>query len=243
MLFKKLRYAKYYAGVLFRNWRSKKESFAQHGEDLIVEKMLNKVESFIDIGANDGVLFSNTYKFAKTGARGLCLEPSPSTFVKLRLNHLFHPKIKCVRAAVSNKPGSLPFIEDGYEAVLSRVAQAEHEESNEQSGSPATIEVPALTLDQILSKYESFKKIDLLSIDVEGHERQILEGMNDSSLHARVIILESDKCEVDEILSLPALKLYVPRYSNGVNLILVNNSEKVTDLSVKEELPGNYKKC
>ena len=225
MLVKKLRYAKYYAGVLFRNWRSKKESFAQHGEDLLVEQLLQKVQSFIDIGANDGVLFSNTYKFAKSRARGLCLEPSPSTFFKLRLNHLFHPKVKCVRAAVSNRPGSLPFIEDGYEAVLSRVAQTEHEESNEQSGSPATIDVPALTLDQILSKYESFKEIDLLSIDVEGHERQILEGIKDSSLRARIIILETDKADVEEVLSLPALKSYVPRYTNGINLILAHESE------------------
>ena len=225
MLVKKLRYAKYYAGVLFRNWRSKKDSFAQHGEDLLVEQLLPKVQSFIDIGANDGVLFSNTYKFAKSGARGLCLEPSPSTFFKLRLNHLFHPKIKCVRAAVSNRPGSLPFIEDGYEAVLSRVAQTDHKESNDQPGSPATIDVPALTLDQILSKYESFKEIDLLSIDVEGHERQILEGMKDSSLRARIIILETDKADVEEVLSLPALKSYVPRYTNGINLILAHESE------------------
>lgn len=57
MLVKRLRYAKYYAGVIFRNWRSKKESFAQHREDLLVEQFLPKVQSFIDIGANDGVLF------------------------------------------------------------------------------------------------------------------------------------------------------------------------------------------
>ena len=54
MIVQKIRYAKYYAGVLFRNWRSKKESFAQHGEDLLIEQLLEKVESFIDIGANYG---------------------------------------------------------------------------------------------------------------------------------------------------------------------------------------------
>jgi len=229
MSVKKLKYAKYYAGVLFRNWRSKKESFAQHGEDLLIEQLLPKVESFIDIGANDGVLFSNTYKFAKSGARGLCLEPSPSTFFKLRLNHLFHPKVKCVRAAVSNRPGSLPFIEDGYEAVLSRVTGTEHEESKEQSDLPATIEVPALTLGQIVSKYESFQETDLLSIDVEGHERQILEGMNDTSLRARIIILETDKSDIDSLMQLPALKRYRPTYSNGINSIF----------TIKN---GNYKK-
>tara|TARA_B100000902_G_scaffold382519_1_gene420265 strand:+ start:140 stop:862 length:723 start_codon:yes stop_codon:yes gene_type:complete len=240
MLVKKLRYAKYYASVLFRNWRSKKESFAQHGEDLLVEQLIPKVQSFIDIGANDGVLFSNTYKFAKSGARGLCLEPSPSTFFKLRLNHLFHPKIKCVRAAVSNRPGSLPFIEDGYEAVLSRVTGTEHEESKEQSDLPATIEVPALTLGQILSKHESFQETDLLSIDVEGHERQILEGMNDTSLRARVIILETDKSDIDSLMKLPALKAYRPSYTNGINLILTMGGFNLPSIS---KIPPGFSPC
>ena len=74
MKFKKLSYAKYYAGILFRNWTGKKESYAQHGEDLLVEQLLGEIESFIDIGANDGVLFSNTFQFAKKGARGLCVD-------------------------------------------------------------------------------------------------------------------------------------------------------------------------
>jgi FkbM family methyltransferase len=240
MSVKKLKYAKYYAGVLFRNWRSKKESFAQHGEDLLIEQLLPKVESFIDIGANDGVLFSNTYKFAKTGAHGLCLEPSPSTFFKLRLNHLFHPKVKCVRAAVSNRPGSLPFIEDGYEAVLSRVAGPVHEESSEQSNLTATIDVPAFTLGQILSKHKSFQETDLLSIDVEGHERQILEGMNDTSLRARIIILETDKSDIDSLMQLPALKAYRPSYTNGINLILTMEGFNLPSIS---KIPPGFSPC
>ena len=83
-MIKKLRYLKYYAKVLLTNWTVNKDSYAQHGEDKLVEQLLpNGVNSFIDIGANDGVLFSNTYKFAKNGARGLCLEPSRSSYNKL----------------------------------------------------------------------------------------------------------------------------------------------------------------
>ena len=66
LMHKKLKYIKYYAKVLLNNWTVKKDSYAQHGEDKLVEQLLpNGVHSFIDIGANDGVLFSNTYKFAK----------------------------------------------------------------------------------------------------------------------------------------------------------------------------------
>ena len=89
-MIKNLKYLKYYVGVLYNNWTTLKNSYAQHGEDVLVEQLLPKgINSFIDIGANDGVLFSNTFKFAKSGAAGVCVDPSLSTYRKLCLNHLF----------------------------------------------------------------------------------------------------------------------------------------------------------
>ena len=103
-MIQKIRYLKYYAKVLLNNWTVNKDSYAQHGEDLLIESLSpDGIKSYIDIGANDGVLFSNTYKFAKNGASGLCIEPSSTAFRKLQLNHLFHPKVKCIKAAVSSK--------------------------------------------------------------------------------------------------------------------------------------------
>ena len=78
-----LKYVKYYLGVLYKNWTKLRKSYAQHGEDVLVEQLLPKgINSFIDIGANDGVLFSNTFKFAKSGVAGVC-DPSLSTYRKL----------------------------------------------------------------------------------------------------------------------------------------------------------------
>ena len=243
MHLKKLSYAKYYAGILFRNWTSKKESYAQHGEDLLGEQLLGRIESFIDVGANDGVLFSNTYKFAKDGARGLCLEPCPSTFFKLRLNHLFHPRVKCIRAAVSNRSGSISFIKDGYEEILSRVADPSCSQTDDQSSHEPTINVPALTLEQIFRKHSRFQQTDLLSVDVEGHERQVFEGLQNCQFRARAIIFETDKTDIESILSLPALKDYIPRYTNGVNLILMHKSESDADQATNKSLPGNFRSC
>ena len=236
MRLKKLSYAKYYAGILFRNWAIKKESYAQHGEDLLVEQLLGRIESFIDVGANDGVLFSNTYKFAKAGACGVCIEPSPPTFRKLRLNHLFHRKVKCIRAALSDNPGSLPFIHDGYEAVLSRVASLDCTSTSDEK----SIEVPAITFPQLLDRHPNFRKVDLLSVDVEGHEKQVLEGLAENPFQTRLIVLETDKSGQPSLLSLTALQNYVPCYSNGVNLILAHKTQR---LSVPTVLPQGFQKC
>ena len=243
MCLKKLSYAKYYAGILFRNWTSKKKSYAQHEEDLLVEQLLGRIESFIDVGANDGVLFSNTYKFAKVGARGLCLEPCPSTFFKLRLNHLFHPRVKCIRTAVSNRSGTISFIKDGYEDILSRVADPSSLQTDTQSPHEPSITVLALTLGQILNKYSRFQQTDILSVDVEGHERQVFEGLQYCPFQARVIIFETDKTDIESILSLPALQDYIPRYTNGVNLILMHKSESDEHLATNKSLPGNFRPC
>ncbi|HAE10743.1 MAG TPA: hypothetical protein DCG39_03780 [Opitutae bacterium] len=233
-----LKYAKYYMGVVWKNWSHPRNTYAQHGEDLLIESLLapNSVKSFIDVGANDGVLFSNTYKFAKNGACGVCLEPSPPTFRKLRLNHLFHRKVKCIRAALSDNPGSLPFIHDGYEAVLSRVASPDCTPTSDAK----SIEVPAITFPQLLDHHPSFRKVDLLSIDVEGHEKQVLEGLAEYPFQARLIVLETDKSEQNSLLSLTALQNYAPRYGNGVNLILAHKTQK---LPVPTVLPPGFQKC
>ena len=210
MQLKNLSYAKYYARILLRNWSGKQESYAQHGEDLLVEQLLGKIESFIDIGANDGVLFSNTFKFANKGARGLCVEPSLISFAKLRLNHLFHPKVKCIRCAASSQTGILYLKEEGYESTLSQV---------HSNASLNSAKVRAFTLDELISKHSSFNKVDLLSIDVEGHEESVLQGSKEP-IQAKVIILETDKSEIRSLCSLPALKEHKPVFENGINLIL-----------------------
>ena len=88
-MLQKLTYLKYFIGLLCNNWKQSKDSYAQHGEDKLIENLLPKrVSSFLDIGANDGVLFSNTYKFAKGGA-SICIEPSRSSYLKLKIESYF----------------------------------------------------------------------------------------------------------------------------------------------------------
>ncbi len=190
-----------------------KASYSQHGEDTLVASILGKVESFLEIGANDGVLFSNCYKFAKEGARGLCLEPSSKCFWKLRLNHLLHPGVKCINMAVSDSSKEL-FLEDaGYESVLSKV-QPTYDEGLRK--------IKAISMSDLWSKHPSFRTIDLLSIDVEGHESEVLQGAGREPLSSKVIILESDKANEDEMLSLPCLRNHKVCFSNGINLLLIH---------------------
>lgn len=50
---------------------------------------------FIDVGANDGITFSNTYALEQIGWTGICIEPHPDIFLKLRGNR----SCECICAA------------------------------------------------------------------------------------------------------------------------------------------------
>ena len=217
--------------VLWENWTKTKNSYAQHEEDKLIELLLPQgVSSFIDIGANDGVLFSNSYKFAKKGARGLCVEPSRNSFRKLKLNHLFHPKVKCIQSAVSNTNNHIFLNEDGYESTLSYVSKIKLGKS---------YKVACYTFDRILSKFTDFIKVDLLTVDVEGHEKEVFKGLTNKSFMAKIIILESDKTETEELLSLNSLKAYRPLCSNSINTVLVHKNENIP---VSFELTKGFKR-
>jgi len=228
-MFQKLRYLKYYTKKLFRNWFTVEKSYSQHGEDLLIRSIIpDGVSSFIDIGANDGVLFSNSYKFAKSGAHGLCIEPSGSTFFKLRLNHLFHYKVKCLKGAVSKNNGMLHLIDKGYESTLSSVSFKKSKYSKK---------IKSFTFDEILKKFPFFTNIDLLSVDVEGHEKEVFEGLTNSKFYVKAIILETDKHDINNLLLMPALSDYRSIYTNGLNTILIHKSEKLNE---PEKLPKGF---
>lgn len=217
----KFRYLKYYSNVLYQNWKNIKNSYAQHGEDKLVEQLLpRRVHSFIDIGANDGVLFSNTYKFAKLGAIGLCIEPSRSSFFKLKLNHLFHCKIKCIRIGISDQVGTMFLNEDGYENVLSKFSKSYNSNS---------YPVETTTLDELIQRFPIFNEVDLVSIDVEGLEDNVLKGAGDSLMKAKIIIIETDKSNLEEIINHHSLRNHYSAYFNNINLILLNMNYTFND--------------
>jgi hypothetical protein len=58
-------------------------------QDAIVYLYLKQKENgfYIDIGANDGIIGSNTYIFEQIGREGVCIEPQPDIF-RLKLSSI-----------------------------------------------------------------------------------------------------------------------------------------------------------
>ena len=80
------------------------ESFAQQGEDLALWSTLSALgiaqPSYLDIGANDPVIFNNTYLLYQNGCRGVLVEPNPRHWDRLAS---VRPEDVLVRAGIGVK--------------------------------------------------------------------------------------------------------------------------------------------
>ena len=83
--------------------------YSQAGQDKwVVEKTNSKNNGyFLDIGAYDGINYSNTLYFEKyLGWNGICIEPDLKTYGYLIKNR----SCICENIAVNNFKGKVPFI-------------------------------------------------------------------------------------------------------------------------------------
>jgi FkbM family methyltransferase len=165
--------------------------YAQYGEDKILDNIFNKRNgTCVEVGGYDGVTGSNTYYFEKLGWRCLLIEPMPDFCRRIRENR--HCDV--VEMAASNTTGEAVFyVADSVETLSTMEAETQRlDRINKQGGrelKKITVKTARLT-DILLSK--GMKDIDFLTIDVEGHEMAVLQGLSFDIISPRIVIIESN---------------------------------------------------
>jgi FkbM family methyltransferase len=167
---------------------------AQFGEDRILARYFADRRSgfYVEVGAHDGVHLSNSYYFEQIGWRGVLVEPDPEM---ARLCERNRPRsIVVTYAAVGpGSPAQVPFevaadLRDHSSLALSE-QQGQRIQTIVGRLSLQRIVVPALTLDEILDRC-SAPEVDFLTIDVEGHELAVLEGITLDRWKPTIVIIE-----------------------------------------------------
>jgi|694.fasta_scaffold39783_7 FkbM family methyltransferase len=159
-------------------WQSRSRS--QLGQDLWVLEKLNWKQGgfFVEFGATDGVLLSNTWLLEKSFQwQGICAEPNPKFFEQLRRNRTCHLSSACVHRASGEKMRFV--LADVYGGLADYAKDDEHfakRVAYEENGE--VMEVETISLMDLLDQYNAPRKIDYLSIDTEGSEFTILEGID-----------------------------------------------------------------
>jgi FkbM family methyltransferase len=152
-------------------------SVSQLGQDLWVLRTLDYRRGgfFVDFGATDGVLLSNTWLLEqKFGWSGICSEPNPEYFEQLKKNRTCICRNVCISDADDKE---VEFILAGAYGTISAFESsdmhAEKRKAYRELGSITRFRTQ--TLNTFLQNCGAPRDIDYLSIDTEGSELDILK--------------------------------------------------------------------
>ena len=177
--------------------------YSQCGQDKYVNEHYFKNYRdgvFVDIGAHNGVTYSNTYFFEKElGWTGICVEPIPERFAELKAcRHSV-----CIQGCVSDIDGisqllmvSSPYVNTEMLTGLSHKYDPRHFERMKNEirsfgGSYQLIDVQCYKLNELLEK-NGITHVNFLSIDTEGGEFDILTSIDFSRFTIDVITVEDN---------------------------------------------------
>lgn len=155
---------------------------------------------FIEAGANDGYRQSNTFYLAsKRGWRGVLVEGIPELYKKCVVERKESVVVNCALVA-QDYPH--PTVQMHYANLMSVVDGAfktkEKQEEHIQAGidvqrlkSTYEVSVVARTLESVLDQVKDLEQIDFFSLDVEGYELEVLDGLNIEKYTPRFILVET----------------------------------------------------
>jgi FkbM family methyltransferase len=167
-------------------------SYAQNAEDVLLRRIFSDHPGgfYIDVGACDPVSCSITKHFYDLGWHGINVDASPAAFARVAPAR---PRDINLNVGVSNREGEMTFYEfPPQHAGLSTFSEVEAREHQKAGRSCRELPVPVTTLARLCEQH-AVKEIDFMSIDVEGHEREVLEGANLRSFRPRVVLVEATR--------------------------------------------------
>jgi FkbM family methyltransferase len=192
------------------------------GLNSLDEKVLKWIDFekgfFIELGANDGITQSNTkYLELFRGWKGILIEPSAKNFKELKRNRSQKNDFfncACVSFLYPEAEIELLFSDlmtvalQGENDLRDRAEHAAKGEKFLNNGEIYKFRAQARTLQSILEEAGAPKLIDLLSLDVEGGELEVLNGIDFERYTFKFVLIETRSFEkVKEFLSLRGMNL------------------------------------
>lgn len=213
-----------------------KKSYSQAGEDTILAYIFfvlgikNEEISYLDLGANHAKELSNTYYFYQNGAKGVLVEANPQLIQELsfyRHNDIILNSL--VSETLDEEMNFYILSGDG----LSTPDKEQAEEAckiNPNILIDSIIKVKSITVNNIIEKYFGSIAPKFISIDIEGHDFEVIQSIDLDKYRPLVIVVEtieyrpylSINIKKHEVIDYLKTKDYVEYAFTGINSIFID---------------------
>lgn len=178
--------------------RSREHHYSQYGEDCVLLNWFTKRRQerfFVDVGCYHPAKGSNTFALYRRGWRGINidLDPDKISAFKLRRPHDIN-----IIAAVSDRREMLVVFSDKWFSMRATLDPS----IGRASAFTQRSLVETTTLTEIIdaTRYHG-RRIDLLSVDVEGFDLRVLKGLDFARYAPHAILIESHLTTIEAILA------------------------------------------
>jgi len=170
----------------------------------LTERRITIPKTIIDIGANDGVILSNSYLLChELDFSGFLIEPNPKLVSCLK--YLYGPekyfmKVQIECFAISDSIGLVKLFghpnDDreiyDHEIIIGEMGASLKDQGGKKSWWTLSIDMPTFL------KLKEITSVGVFSVDTEGHDIIILKSLFGTDLRPSVIITEVDKNPLTE---------------------------------------------
>ena len=174
-----------------------RKSFAQMGEDLIIENNLHKYSlsgaslTYLEVGTNHPCNSNNTFLFYEQGARGILVEPDKKYW---ELINQYRPEDVLIKSCIADYDSDQ---EDFYLMTAGSLNTLSKKIANDYCTNNAMgqqkieqiIKVSVININKVLAKFNKWP--NLISIDTEGMDISILNTINWNKFRSEIVCVES----------------------------------------------------
>lgn len=196
----RLRTLRTYIGEMARHAPVK--SYSQEGEDLILRRIFENRRGgfYVDVGAYHPILYSNTYLFYRMGWRGINIEPNPGSMRWFRRYRVHDINLAVGVSDVATDRRYYMFNEPALNTFEEDVANRPTRNEKRVYRTGETV-IPVKRLDTILREHlPADQTIDFLSVDVEGHELNVVRSNDWERFRPGCLLVEVLDGDLEEIV-------------------------------------------
>ncbi|HEX4240904.1 MAG TPA: FkbM family methyltransferase [Steroidobacteraceae bacterium] len=196
---------------------------------------------FVEVGAFDGISFSNSSCLADAGWHGVLIEPIPRFAQQCRERYRGNDRIRIIEAAVGAGESQVEITVAGpFTSTNGNVVERYRslEWSSTALEGASVITVPQRPLDGILEEAGGGRALDVLIVDVEGAEDAVFSGFSLERWRPRMIIVELSHTHPD-LHAISAHDALLQRSIASAGYAVVYKDSINTVLAREEEVGGS----